>query len=248
MNVYMVTSTLHFLRKWWSLALLFTCLTAGEALGQELKLHNRPYIDLRKFHYGFMIGLHNESLHLKNNGLTDPETGDQWLASNNRFDPGFTVGILGEWRLHKHIGLRILPTMHFGTKHVAFRNQKNDERVFQDVKSTYISFPFDIKFSAPRFNNYRPYFMAGINLMYDLTTKNDQYIKLKPFNSFFEIGFGCDYYLPFFKLIPELKFCFGLNNILEKNRKDLQDKTKEIFTRSIDNARTNMIVLTLYFE
>ena len=107
MNVYMVTSTLHFLRKWWSLALLFTCLTAGEALGQELKLQNRPYIDLRKFHYGFMIGLHNESLHLKNNGLTDPETGDQWLASNNRFDPGFTVGILGEWRLHKHIGLRI---------------------------------------------------------------------------------------------------------------------------------------------
>ncbi len=226
----------------------FLYIAAGRATGQEIKLQNKPYIDLRKFHYGFMIGLHNESLHLKNNGLTDPETGSQWLASNNRFDPGFTVGILGEWKLHKYFGLRILPTMHFGTKHVTFRDQKSDERVFQDIKSTYISFPFDIKFSAPRFNNYRPYFLAGVNFMYDLTTKNDQYIKLKPFNSFLEVGFGCDYYLPFFKLIPELKFCFGLNNILEKNRKDLQDKTKEIFTRSIDNARTNMIVLTLYFE
>ena len=84
--------------------------------------------------------------------------------------------------------------------------------------------------------------------MYDLTTKNDQYIKLKPFNSFLEIGFGCDYYLPFFKFIPELKFCIGLNNVLEKDRKDLQDKTKEIFTQSIDRACTNMVVLTFYFE
>ena len=223
-------------------------LGVNAAFGQDLKLQNKPYIDLRKFHYGFMLGLHHESLSLKNNGLIDPETGQQWLASNDQFSPSFTVGVLGEWRLDRYFSFRVLPTMHFGSKHVTFRDQMSDERVYQDVKSTYISVPFDIKFSAPRFNNYRPYFLAGINLMYDLTTKNDQYIKLKPFNSFLEIGFGCDYYLPFFKFIPELKFCIGLNNVLEKDRKDLQDKTKEIFTRSIDRACTNMVVLTFYFE
>lgn len=215
---------------------------------QEQKLQNKPYIDLRKFHYGFMVGLHEQNLHLKNNGFIDPETGKQWLACNDRMDPGFSVGVLGEWRLNTYFAFRILPTMHFGSKHIEFRDQVSNEKVYQDLKSTYISLPFDIKFSAPRFNNYRPYFITGLNCMYDLTTKSDDYLKLKPFNTFFEIGFGCDYYLPFFKLIPELKFCVGLNNVLDTDRKDLLDKTKEVFTKSLDDARTYMIVLTLYFE
>jgi hypothetical protein len=223
-------------------------LAVGMAQAQKVKLQNRPYMDLRKFHYGFMVGLHTESLHMKNNGLVDPETGKQWLACNDQFDPNFTVGILGEWRLDKYFALRLLPTMHFGNKHITFRDQTTGEELHQDLKSTYISVPLDFKFSAPRFNNYRPYLVGGLNVMYDLTTKSNDYLKLKKLNTFLEVGFGCDYYLPFFKFIPELKFCFGLNNVLEKNRKDLQDKTKEIFSKSIDSANTNMIILTLYFE
>ena len=230
------------------IAALLLVISCSGGFAQERKLQNKPYIDLRKFHYGFMIGLHQESLHLKNNGLVNPDDGKQWFACNDNFSPGFTVGVLGEWRLHPNFSFRLQPTMHFGGKHVVFRDQTSDERRYQDIKSTYISLPIDVKFNAPRFNNYRPYLITGMSLMYDLTAKDNNYLKLKPFNSFFEIGFGCDYYLPFFKLIPELKFCIGLNNILEKNRKDLQDKTMEIFTKSIDNAHTNMIILTLYFE
>ncbi len=224
-------------------------LTAGTvAMAQGEKLQNRPYIDMRKFHYGFMIGLHEENLHLKNNGLVDPETGRQWFAENDQMSPSFTVGVLGEWRLNNYFALRAQPTMHFGSKHVTFRDQTTQDRVYQDIKSTYISLPLDVKFSAPRWNNYRPYLTTGVNVMYDLTTKDNNYLKMKPLNTCIEVGFGCDYYLPFFKLIPEIKFCFGLNNILEKNRKDLQDKTMEIYTKSIDCASMNMIILTLYFE
>ena len=63
-----------------------------------------------------------------------------------------------------------------------------------------------------------------------------------------EIGMGCDIYLPFFKLIPELKFCFGLANILQKNRTDLVDKNLMKFSNALDDASAKMIVLTLYFE
>jgi hypothetical protein len=59
---------------------------------------------------------------------------------------------------------------------------------------------------------------------------------------------GCDMYLPFFKMIPELKFCFGLGNILETNRDDLLDSGEQVFTKSVNNARFNMVMLTLYFE
>ena len=62
------------------------------------------------------------------------------------------------------------------------------------------------------------------------------------------MGLGCDFYLPFFKLIPELKFSFGLADILQKNRPDLTDPTQHIFTESLDGASANMVTLSFYFE
>ena len=105
-----------------------------------------------------------------------------------------------------------------------------------------------MKFSAPRFNNYRPYFLAGVAPSVDLTTKKQKALLTKPFDCYLEVGMGCDIYLPFFKLIPELKFCFGLANILQKNRPDLVDRNLLKFSESLDGASAKMIVLTFYFE
>ena len=186
---------------------------------------------------------------MENNGYVDPETGDQWLASNNRYDPGLTVGILGEWKISTYFALRLTPMLHFANKHVLFRNQTTGEHETQELKSTYVSVPIDIKFSAPRWNNHRPYLLAGVNFAYDLNGgKDTENLMLKRYRTYVEVGFGCDFYLPFFKLIPELKFCIGLNNILETDRPELVDKSNEVFTKSIDRATNNMIVLTLNFE
>ena len=59
---------------------------------------------------------------------------------------------------------------------------------------------------------------------------------------------GCDFYLPFFKLIPELKFCFGLTDALVKKRNDLTDQNLLKYTQSLESATNRMIVLTFYFE
>ena len=84
--------------------------------------------------------------------------------------------------------------------------------------------------------------------MVDLTTKKQKALLMKPFDCYIEVGMGCDIYLPFFKLIPELKFCFGLADILQKNRNDLIDNSLRKFTNSLGGASSKMIVLTLYFE
>jgi len=84
--------------------------------------------------------------------------------------------------------------------------------------------------------------------MYDLTSAKQAKLRTKPLNVAIEVGLGCDFYLPFFKLIPELKFCFGLGNILQKNRSDLRDPTQLVFTQSVDRATANMVVLSFYFE
>ncbi|MCQ2095100.1 MAG: PorT family protein [Bacteroidaceae bacterium] len=214
---------------------------------QERKVMNRPYIDQRTYHYGFFFGTHMQDLEFQNNGFTD-EDGNQWFADVPNYDPGFSVGILGELRLHDNIALRAIPTMHFGQKVVRFQNARDNSHELLTNKSTYISVPVDLKFSAERFNNYRPYIMAGVNPMFDLTIKKQRNIKLKPFDVYLEAGIGCDFYLPFFKLIPEIKFCYGLMNVLDKKRTDLTDPTRLIYTNSLDNAHSKMIVLSLYFE
>ncbi len=212
------------------------------------KVQNKPYIDLRPFHYGFSIGLHQQSLRLPNSGYIDPETGQQWQVSNDRFDPGFTVGLIAEWRINSYLGFRVLPTMHFANKHLTFREKTTGALEYQDMKSTYIALPIDLKIAAPRHNNYRPYLLVGGYGMYDLNSKSQANIATKQLSFGFEVGFGCDYYMPFFKFCPELKFCFGLNDELQTNRSKLNDQTKNIFTKSVKDAHTTTIVLTLHFE
>ena len=215
---------------------------------QEPKVQNRPYIDQRKFHYGFLLGLHMQDIELENNGFIDPETGEQWYAEINNYSPGFTVGVLGDLRLNKYFSLRLLPSIHFGQKHAVYHEQRSGADSTQLFKSTYISVPIDVKFSAPRYNNFRPYLIAGINPMIDLTARKHDALRLKPFDLYLEVGFGCDLYLPFFKLVPEIKFCFGLLNIINKDRSDLIDNTLMKYTNSVNGGRSNMIVLTFNFE
>ena len=89
------------------------------------------------------------------------------------------------------------------------RNGKPEE-LHQDMKSAYIACSADIIFAAPRFNNHRPYLMAGVSPMINLSSKTSDYLKLKRQTFALEVGMEYDFYLPFFKLRPELKFVYAL--------------------------------------
>ena len=55
--------------------------------------------------------------------------------------------------------------------------------------------------------------------------------------------------MPFFKLRPELKFCYSLLNTLDTKHADrLRDENMKMYARSVDEARSKMIVLSFYFE
>ena len=162
--------------------------------------------------------------------------------------PLFAGGVLGDLYLNTFLFLRLIPTLHFGDKKVLFREQGSGEEYSQSMKSAYLSVPIDLKFAAERFNNYRPYVVAGIAPTYDFSVKKQGALLVKPFDCYVEVGLGCDFYLPYFKLIPELKFCFGLANLIKKERKDLTDRSLLKFTQSVDKITSRMIVLTFYFE
>ena len=218
---------------------------------QERKVQNRPYIDMRRWHYGFLIGTHFQDIEFTNNAsfhTTEEGTQEAWFADVASYTPGFSVGVLGELRMTEHVALRFVPTMHFGDKAVTFREQQSGAMEWQAIKSTYLTVPVEVKYSAQRFNNYRPYVLAGLAPMLDLTVKRQRALLVQRADVAVEVGLGCDFYLPFFKLIPELKFCFGLSDILVKDRSDLTDKNLLKYTQALDKATNRMMVLTFYFE
>ena len=237
------------------------CLSVATASAQMRTIQHKPYIDLRPMHFGILVGMNLQDIELDNAGpqiitLDDGTTTEQTIVCDaDRWNAGFSVGVLADLRLSKHLNLRFTPTMHFGAKHLLFRNlselneegRPREER--QDLKNTYLSFPIDLKFSAERWNNYRPYMMAGVNPTLNLTSKSQEYIQLKKADLFLEVGLGCDFYLPFFKLIPELKFCYSLRDALDHDHaSELQDVNMRKYTNAVTRGTSKMIVLTFYFE
>ena len=234
-----------------------TLLAICPSAAQERKVENKPYIDLRQFHFGVLVCTHVQDIELLNAGPQQIEQEDgsyvERLIScdQDRWDPGFNVGVLGELRLNTNFQFRIAPAMYFGNRHFTFYNHTDERHAeeHQDMKTAYISTALDLIFAAPRFNNHRPYVIAGLNPMINLSGKDNDYLRLKRYDLFAEFGIGCDFYLPFFKLRPELKFLFSLTNSLDTDHVNhLQNREMVMYTNSVSKARTKLIALTFYFE
>ena len=231
---------------------IFLLAIAGiEAQTQRPK--NQPFADMRWFHLGFHIGLHTQDLILTNSGAIAPD-GKVWFAEIPSYSPGFSVGVMGDLFLNPYMNLRFTPTVHFGDKAVVavtqgYKDDKiNGERLNTFVRSNYLMLPLDVKFSSMRLNNYRPYVLTGVFAAFDMGRKKGEPLLLKGFDYGIEFGFGCDIYLPFFKLCPEIKFCFGLADVLQKNRPDLLLESDMTMTNALSKATSRMIVFTFNFE
>ena len=230
------------------LAVFFAAAFNAEARRFNDKVLNRPYADLRTWHLGFSFGTYAEDLRLCHNGLIT-ETGEQWRAEQIDYQPGFVVTGLAALRLNNHFPLHFSPGMMFGSRDIRFLDLETGATERQNIKSTYVILPIDLKFAAQRTRNARPYIVTGLMPTFDVAKKRSDLLKLETSDFLISIGFGCDFYLPFFKLIPELKFCFGLSDVLVHDRPDLADDPTRIkFTNSLTKATSKMIVLSFYFE
>ena len=212
------------------------------------KLLNRPYADQRAWHLGFSLGAYTSDLRFTHNGFIT-ENGEQWRLDQPNYQPGFCVSGLLSLRFNDYFSLRFSPGLYFGSRDVNMLEVNTGARERQNVKSTFVVTPIDLKYAAMRYRNARPYITAGVMPAFDVNKKRSDMIQLKTADCYVSVGFGCDFYLPYFKLIPELKFCFGLSDVLVHDRPDLvDDPNKFKYTQSIAKATSKMIVLTFYFE
>ena len=212
------------------------------------KLNNRPYADLRRWHLGFSIGVHTQDVTFTHNGYTTP-SGETWFMDQPAFSPGFCVNGLIDFRLNTYFNLRISPGMHFGNRDIKMLDTTTGATAGQNVKSALVVAPVDLKFSSLRLRNVRPYITGGVMPTFDVSKRRSDYLKFNTADCYLTVGFGCDFYLPYFKFIPEVKFCFGLTDILDRNRPDLDDNPDMLkMTQSLKKAASQMVVFSFYFE
>lgn len=234
------------------LALIATCAVifpdSSEAQRLNDKLLNRPYADLQRWHLGFSVGVHTQDLRFTHNGFVT-DSGETWFMEQPSFSPGFCVNGLIDFRLNDYFNLRFSPGMYFGNREVRMIDTTGGGTARQNLRSVFVVAPVDLKYSAMRFRNVRPYLVGGVMPAFDVSKKRSDYLKLNTADFYLTLGFGCDFYLPFFKLNPEVKFCFGLADVIRHDRPDLVDDPDRMkITQSLKKATSQMVVLTFYFE
>lgn len=224
------------------------CLEATLAMGQKQKIKNLPYYDQRLLHWGFSLGIDLPDVTFTHTGA---ENGEGWWATCPQVNPSFIVGLMGDLAITEHLNFRMTPMLLFQERQVTFGRTVDDmgrEEITQALKTTYIEIPASLKISTRRINNYRPYLVAGAQLDMDMSHEKETPIVFKHMDIGIHIGLGCDFYLPFFKLAPELRFHMGLLDMIDHEREGLQDQTMMPYTNAIQTARNTGMSLILWFE
>ncbi len=174
----------------------------------------------------------------------------QSLTANSIISPDFGVGIIGDVRLGNSGSpfiLRFAPGVNFRTRRVEFgpHNLTPPDSVFtQEVSSTVVDFPLLLKYQSKRRGNTRMYMIAGVKPSVSVTTRRSDlmrnHLQVSDNDLTLEYGVGLDLFYPLFKFAPELRFSYGLRNLLI-DRPDL-------YSRSLQSLRTSTVTLYLNIQ
>jgi len=134
---------------------------------------------------------------------------------------GFNVGVVGNLRLHEYIDLRFEPGLYYSQRNLTYSGFTKKLDAEREVRSTYIDFPLLVKFSSLRTGNVRPFLVGGVSATLNLASNSksiddnyQQRFRVKPWTQNYQIGFGIDLYLEYFKFSPSIRGVFGLNDEL----------------------------------
>ncbi|WP_282035574.1 porin family protein [Saccharicrinis aurantiacus] len=209
---------------------------------------NLVTFDQKRLHFGFLIGVNTMDFTIHHSGASTPENGNNPLyASVESLTPGINLGIVSSLRLNQNFNLRVLPGISFGQRNLSYIDENKVEKEDDlQIKSTFIEMPILIKYSSSRIKNYKPYLVAGINPRYDLAKSKQDGLALNKMDLYYEIGFGIDSYLNYFKLTTEFKISIGMFDVL--NHEGTGDMVDLPYTQAIDKLTSNIFQLTFYFE
>lgn len=233
------------------LAILITVVcfqTASAQLFSKEKIKNNENVDKARLSYGYYLGFNSYDFNF-----------DYY---ENRADiqveksTGFSVGLVGNLRINDYIDVRLEPGLFITTRKLLYDEsyfagmEYSDNDLFREVKSTYIHIPLLLKLSTKRLNNFKPFIVGGISTALNLSSNQDNpednsagEFRVKKNNLYYEIGFGIDFYMFFFKFTPSVRGIFSLNNEIVP---DVDANSP--WTGNIHSMKTRGLFINLTFQ
>ena len=209
---------------------------------------NLPTFDDPKIHYGFYLGINQNDFKVNYRSSNFPSTIVEIKPSL-----GFNVGLIADFRVHKNVNLRFEPGLISNSKTIYFNNSPtlNTERdSIREIGSTYLHLPLVLKLSSDRWNNVRPYVLAGISYDHNFSSNQENSddnfsgeFRMKTSNFMYELGVGVDIYLSFFKFSPSIRGVFAMNRELIDD-----NNSNSPWTSPINIFSTRGIFLNFSFE
>jgi outer membrane protein W len=223
----------------------FFLMISAAFLAQKEPVENLPTFDERRLHYGFYLGINQNDFKLNLRNRTIENTDITVEAS-----PGFNVGLIADFRLHKNLSLRFEPGLMTNSKKVYFNHLPTAQDSVREIGSTYLHVPLLLKFSTDRYKNIRPYLLGGISYNYNFSSNeanqddnSSGQFRMKSSDFMYEVGLGIDIYLSFFKFSPSIRGVFAINNEIKYDT----DPNSQ-WTAPINFMGTRGVFLTFAFE
>ena len=204
---------------------------------------NLENFDKQRVHWGYFLGFNSFDFKID---YINPTARDIVVNGTT----GFNVGLVGNLRLHEYFDLRFEPGLYYTQRNLTYSGFTRTIDALREVRSTYISFPLLLKFSSKRVGNVRPYLVGGVNTTLNLSSNSkslddnyQQRFRVKQWTNNYEIGFGIDLYLEYFKFSPSIRGIFGMGDeLIRDNNPDSP------WTGNISGFRTRGFVVNFTFH
>lgn len=230
--------------KKWFLTPLLLLLMASTLCAQfnESPILNKQNEDKKFLNWGYFLGFNQYDFKFEYK-----DNGQDILVSKSL---GFNVGLIGEMRINEFLDVRFEPGLHYSSRLLGFPGFDEQRDAFREVKSTYINFPVLLKASARRFGNWKPYVIAGgsrsLNLGSNEASPDDNSsgtFRMKKWVYNYELGFGIDFYLEYFKFTPSIRGVFALTDELVPD-----NDPNSPWTGNIESMKTRGLFINFTFE
>ncbi|WP_036156152.1 type IX secretion/gliding motility protein PorT/SprT [Maribacter forsetii] len=230
------------MKKWFfiPLALLITNLVSAQF--NESPILNKQNEDKKLLNWGYFLGLNQYDFKIEYK-----ENAQDILVSKSF---GFNVGLIGEVRLNEFLDVRFEPGLHYGSRLMGFPGFDDERDAIREVKSTYINFPLLLKASTRRYGNFKPFLLGGVSTGLNLGSNEESpddnssgTFRMKKWSYNYELGFGIDFYLEYFKFTPSIRGVFAITDELVPD-----NDPNSPWTGNIESLKTRGIFINFTFE
>ncbi len=227
--------------------LLLSLTTKGHAQFTKSIFSKDPIINLetwqqQRLYFGFYLGFNSYDFKM------DYKTVGPDIQVKKT--TGFNVGLVADLKLQEYINLRFEPGLYYTKRDLYYPNFTTENDALREVNSTYLHFPFLLKFSSLRTGNVRPYLLGGVSSTLNLSSNSkslddnlEQRFRVKAWTPNYELGFGIDIFSEYFIFSPSIRGVFGLNDELIRDKDPASP-----WTGNIESMKSRAIFINFTFH